>query len=42
MRRSDFTYDLPAELIAQRPAPQRSASRLLHLDSGSGAIADRQ
>ncbi|HET8877454.1 MAG TPA: tRNA preQ1(34) S-adenosylmethionine ribosyltransferase-isomerase QueA [Casimicrobiaceae bacterium] len=28
----DFDYDLPAELIAQSPAPQRTASRLLHVD----------
>ena len=28
----DFDYDLPAELIAQTPAPQRTASRLLHVD----------
>ena len=26
---SDFDFDLPPELIAQHPAPQRSASRLL-------------
>ena len=32
MRRSDFAYDLPEELIAQRPAPERSGSRLLRLD----------
>ena len=31
-RLSDFDFDLPSELIAQIPAPQRSASRLLHLD----------
>ncbi|HEY5807952.1 MAG TPA: S-adenosylmethionine:tRNA ribosyltransferase-isomerase, partial [Povalibacter sp.] len=42
MRRSDFTYDLPENLIAQRPTPQRSGSRLLHLDTSTGAIADRQ
>lgn len=28
-----FDYDLPPELIAQHPAPQRAESRLLHLDS---------
>ncbi len=28
----DFDYELPAELIAQAPAPERSASRLLHVD----------
>jgi S-adenosylmethionine:tRNA ribosyltransferase-isomerase len=31
MKRSDFHYELPEELIAQRPAPERSASRLLQL-----------
>src|ERR1051325_8946375 len=36
---SEFDYDLPAELIAQHPAPERSASRLLHL-SASGSIED--
>jgi S-adenosylmethionine:tRNA ribosyltransferase-isomerase len=28
---SDFSYDLPAELIAQHPPPRRRDSRLLHL-----------
>jgi S-adenosylmethionine:tRNA ribosyltransferase-isomerase len=40
MRVADFDYQLPAELIAQRPAPERSASRLLRLDAASGAIED--
>jgi S-adenosylmethionine:tRNA ribosyltransferase-isomerase len=31
MRRSEFEYSLPEELIAQRPLPERSASRLLVL-----------
>src|ERR1043165_235915 len=31
MRRHDFTYELPVELIAQQPAAQRGGSRLLHL-----------
>lgn len=39
MRRSTFAYDLPPDLIAQRPAPLRSASRLLHL-TGAGGLAD--
>jgi len=29
---SDFDYALPAELIAQAPPPERSDSRLLHVD----------
>ena len=37
---SEFDYELPAELIAQHPAPQRSASRLLHLRRRSGALRD--
>ena len=28
---SDFNFDLPPELIAQEPAPERDASRLLHV-----------
>ena len=40
MRLADFDYELPPELIAQHPATQRTASRLLHLGSGSGAIED--
>jgi S-adenosylmethionine:tRNA ribosyltransferase-isomerase len=41
MKTSDFDYALPEALIAQHPAPERSASRLLHLDGRSGALADR-
>ncbi|MDQ1922763.1 tRNA preQ1(34) S-adenosylmethionine ribosyltransferase-isomerase QueA [Massilia pseudoviolaceinigra] len=37
---SDFDFDLPAERIAQTPLPDRSASRLLHLDRTT--IVDRQ
>ncbi len=37
---SEFDYALPAELIAQHPAPQRTASRLLHLDAGTGTLRD--
>lgn len=40
MRREDFSYHLPAELIAQAPLPQRSASRMLVLE-GAGTLADR-
>jgi S-adenosylmethionine:tRNA ribosyltransferase-isomerase len=42
VRRTDFHYDLPEELIAQAPLPERSASRLLTLDGATGALADRQ
>jgi len=42
MRRADFHFDLPPELIAQAPLAARSASRLLCLDGASGALADRQ
>jgi S-adenosylmethionine:tRNA ribosyltransferase-isomerase len=41
MKLSDFDYDLPAELIAQHPAKERGASRLLHLDGASGKLVDR-
>jgi S-adenosylmethionine:tRNA ribosyltransferase-isomerase len=40
MRVSEFDYDLPPELIAQHPAPRRTASRLLHLDAANGALRD--
>jgi S-adenosylmethionine:tRNA ribosyltransferase-isomerase len=40
MRRADFSYQLPQELIAIRPLPERGASRLLALDGASGAIRD--
>ena len=41
MQRTDFHFELPAELIAQRPVTPRSASRLLVLDGESGVLADR-
>ena len=37
---SDFHYDLPEERIAQEPLSDRSASRLLLLDRGSGELLD--
>ncbi|MCZ0953368.1 MAG: tRNA preQ1(34) S-adenosylmethionine ribosyltransferase-isomerase QueA [Rhodospirillaceae bacterium] len=40
MDRAEFHYDLPAELIAQQPLPERSASRLLVVDGDS--MADRR
>ena len=36
----DFDFELPAELIAQAPAGERTASRLLHLDGKTGEISD--
>ncbi len=40
MHTSDFTYDLPKELIAQTPIADRSASRLLVYNRASGIIED--
>jgi S-adenosylmethionine:tRNA ribosyltransferase-isomerase len=40
LRRSDYRYDLPPELIAQEPAPERGASRLLALDGATGVLRD--
>ena len=40
MRASDFDYELPASRIAQYPATERSAARMLELDAGSGALRD--
>ncbi len=40
MQRSDFKFDLPAELIAQQPLAQRSDSRLLRMSRLSGELND--
>jgi len=42
LRKSDFHYDLPPELIAQTPLPQRSASRLLVVDVAARDFVDRR
>jgi S-adenosylmethionine:tRNA ribosyltransferase-isomerase len=42
MQRTDFHFELPKELIAQRPAAQRSGGRLLTLDGLTGSFEDRQ
>jgi len=39
---SAFHYDLPEELIAQQPPPDRASSRLLHLSAATGLFQDRQ
>ena len=41
MRKSDFYYNLPPELIAQTPIERRDTSRLLCLDRQTGGIAHR-
>ena len=41
MRRQDFAYQLPADLIAQEPLAERSAARMLVLDAATGAVTDR-
>ena len=41
MKKSDFDFELPPELIAQSPLPERSASRLLWLDPKAGSRQDR-
>ena len=42
MKKSDFNYQLPPELIAQTPLKQRSASRLLQLNKRTGEVIDAQ
>ena len=39
LKKSDFYFDLPQELIAQDPLEDRSASRLLHLDKATGDVS---
>lgn len=39
MKKSDFYFDLPEELIAQTPIPERDHSRLLLLNKSTGEIA---
>lgn len=39
LRKSDFYFDLPQELIAQDPLEDRSSSRLLVLDKETGAVS---
>jgi S-adenosylmethionine:tRNA-ribosyltransferase-isomerase (queuine synthetase) len=39
MKRSDFYYDLPQELIAQTPVEPRDSSRLLAMNKNTGKIS---
>ena len=41
LKKSDFFFELPEELIAQDPLADRSASRLLVLHKDSGETAHR-
>ena len=41
MKKSDFYYDLPEELIAQDPLTDRASSRLMVLHSTDGAVEHR-
>ena len=38
---SDYFYELPQELVACRPAPERDGSRMLVVDRASGKISHR-
>lgn len=38
---SDFDFHLPKELIAQEPLVDRAASRMLHVNRGTGVLRDR-
>ncbi len=42
MKRQDFHYELPEQLIARYPAEQRSASRMMVVDRSSGVTDHRQ
>ena len=39
LKKSDFYFDLPQELIAQDPLEDRSSSRLLQLDKKTGEVS---
>ncbi|MGV3619799.1 MAG: tRNA preQ1(34) S-adenosylmethionine ribosyltransferase-isomerase QueA [Archangium sp.] len=42
MHTDDFDFQLPPELIAQAPLPERDGSRLLHVRTPSGALQHRK
>jgi S-adenosylmethionine:tRNA ribosyltransferase-isomerase len=41
LKLTDFDFDLPEALIAQKPAPERDRSRLLFLDRRTGGLEHR-
>jgi S-adenosylmethionine:tRNA ribosyltransferase-isomerase len=41
MQLAEFDYDLPADLIAQRPLDERDASRMMLVDRAAGTLIDR-
>jgi S-adenosylmethionine:tRNA ribosyltransferase-isomerase len=42
MKRTDFSYQLPPQLIAQYPLPERTDSRLLCLEGATGTLSHLQ
>lgn len=40
MKLKDFSYDLPEDLVAQHPRPERDASRMMTLDRATSSIQD--
>jgi len=42
MKKSDFVYQLPPQLIAQKPLPERDASRLLCMHRDDGSLSNKQ
>ncbi|MFZ3087337.1 MAG: S-adenosylmethionine:tRNA ribosyltransferase-isomerase, partial [Methylotenera sp.] len=41
MKTQDFDFYLPSQLIAQHPAQERTASRMLHLNGATGDLEDK-
>jgi S-adenosylmethionine:tRNA ribosyltransferase-isomerase len=41
MKTQDFDFYLPSHLIAQHPAQERTASRMLYLDGSNGNLTDK-
>jgi len=42
MKTQDFDFYLPSSLIAQHPSSERTASRMLYLNSASSELTDKQ